>query len=124
MFECFVVIGIEKENAEIAGVTNIVYDNTAVRMSDVSEKDIVINVNTTTARPTSVDYLEEVEIGDDNKRDSGEAGASGMADDTYYNIAGQRVAVARLAEYIKNKSQEDIFNDFEVSILTIANCFG
>ena len=93
-------------------------------MSDVSEKDEVINVNTTPARPTSVDYLKELEMGDGNTEDNGEAGASSVADDTYYNIGGQRVAVARLAEYMKNKSQEDLFNDFEVSKLPITNIFG
>ena len=93
-------------------------------MSDVSDKDEVISVNTAPARPTSVDYLEEVEIGDDNEEDNGEAGASSIADDTYYIIGGQRVAVARLAEYIKNKSHGDLLKDFEVSKLTIANLFG
>ena len=90
-------------------------------MSDVSEKDEVINVNTTSARPTSVDYLEEVEIDDDNQEDSNAADVSGMTDDTYYNIGGQRVAVVRLAEYIKNKSQEDLLNDFEVSAFVADN---
>ena len=93
-------------------------------MSDVSEKDEVININTTPARPTSVDYLEEAEMCDGNKEDDNEADVSGFDDDTYYNIGGQRVAVAKLAEYIKNKTQEVLLNDFEVSKLMIANLFG
>ena len=105
----YLTVGIVKENVEISGVTSRLYVNTAVPMSEMSgkEKEEIIVINMTQSRPTSVDYLAR-KAGDDD------ADASGVADDTYYNIAGQRVAVARLAEYIKNKSQEDLFNDFEV----------
>ena len=96
---------------------NLVYANTAVRMSDVSVKDEVINAQTTPARPTSVDYLKEIEDDEDITVDDDEADANVVADDTYYNIGGQRVAVAKLAEYIKNKSLEDLLKDFEVNAL-------
>ena len=111
------VTGIEEENIEICGGVKRLYVDTAVCMSDVSEKEKqeIIVINRTQGRPTSVDYLKEIEDDEDRKSGDDDAGASGMANDTYYNIAGQRVAVARLAEYIKNKSQEDLFNDFEVS---------
>ena len=110
------VTGIAKQNVEISGVTSRLYANNAVPMSEVSgkEKKDIIVINRTQARPTRVDHLKEIEGGEERKVDDGDA--SGVADDTYYNIAGQRVAVARLAGYIKNKSQEDLFNDFEVSV--------
>ena len=111
------VTGIVKENVEISGVTSRLYVNTAVRMSEVSrkEKEEIIVINRTHVRPTSVDYLNKIEDDEKRKVDDDDADASGVADDTYYNVAGQRVAVARLAEYIKTKSKEDLFNDFEVS---------
>ena len=84
-------------------------------MSDVSEKEEVTNGNSTKVRPTSEDYLKEVELDDDDKVDDDEADAAGRVDDTYYNIGGQRIAVAKLAEYIKQKAKETLLNDFEVS---------
>ena len=103
------------EAGKINAVTNRVYANAPIRMSDVSENDESIDLITTPARPTSVDYLREIEIDEENQMDDDEADATGVADDTYYNIGGQRVAVARLADYIKNKSKDDLLNDFEVS---------
>ena len=86
-------------------------------MSDVSEKEEQINGNTIPARPTSEDYLKEEEIDEDDIHVVGseEPDASGEADNTYYNIGGKRVAVAKLAEYIKHKTQGELCNDFEVS---------
>ena len=91
------------------------YANTLMRMSDVSEKDEVINGNTVSARPTSEDHLKEVELDDNDKVEDKEDDSTGKVDDTYYNIGGQRVTVAKLADYIKHKSKEDLLNDFEVS---------
>ena len=114
---CDFVQGIEKQETQIPGVTNLLYANAPVRMSDVSEKEEQINGNTITARPTSEDYLKEEEIDDDDIHvdESDEPDASGEADNTYYNIGGKRVAVAKLAEYINHKTQGELFNDFEVS---------
>ena len=111
----YLLAGIDKQDFEIHGVTNLVYANTLVRMSDVSEQDEVINNNTVSAKPTSEDYHKEVELDDNDKLEDEEADATGKVDDTYYNIGGQRVAVAKLAEYIKHKSKEDLLNEFEVS---------
>ena len=43
----------------------------------------------------------------------------GRAENTYSNVGGKRVAVENLAEYIKHKSQKDLFKEFSVSTV---NC--
>ena len=43
----------------------------------------------------------------------------GRAENTYSNVGGKRFAVENLAEYIKHKSQKDLFEEFSVSTL---NC--
>ena len=39
----------------------------------------------------------------------------GRAENTYSNVGGKRVAVENLAEYIKHKSQTEMFKEFNVS---------
>lgn len=92
------------------GVANLLYAN--VRMSDVSKGE---DTNTTVeiARPVSEDYLKEEEIIDGELPEETEYDA-GEVDCTYYNVAGKRVAIVNLPEYIRNKSRGDIYADFQV----------
>ena len=98
------------ENLVKAGVSNLVYAN--VRMSDVSKGE---ETNTTVeiARPVSEDYLKEEEIIDGELAEETESDA-GEVDRTYYNVAGKRVAIVKLPEYIRNKSRGEIYADFQV----------
>ena len=102
-----------KEDIGNTGLSNQVYANVCItHISKEEEPNTVVD----TAEPVSEDYFKEEEVINGEFEAKEFETDAGEVDSTYYNVAGKRVTVANLPEYIKSKRLGDIYADFQVRV--------
>ena len=94
-------------------VTTAFYDNES--MLDVSSNKEAVEISNMHSC-SEVCLKEETEKNERCVIEAYENAAKGNVDNTYCNLCDKRVAVEKLAEYLNQKTPEELLSDFDVSV--------